>query len=151
MRLTPRETEILELLGTGSQPVDVPIHGAPTVVGNRVYAIDVDSQLFAFDVNTGAQAWAYRGIAEPARIMRASSPAVSGDTVIAPFSSGELVAVRAANGQAVWQQVLSRTSRTSAGSLHSTLRSSGLRKSAIQARYRRAGSAESRSRRNRRA
>ena len=46
--------------------------------------------------------------------MRASSPAVSGDTVIAPFSSGELVAVRAANGQAVWQQVLSRTSRTSA-------------------------------------
>lgn len=94
--------------------VDSPIHGAPTVVGNRVYAIDVDSQLFAFDVNTGAQAWAYRGIAEPARIMRASSPAVSGDTVIAPFSSGELVAVRAANGQAVWQQVLSRTSRTSA-------------------------------------
>ena len=99
-----------------TQQVDAPIHGAPTVSGNRVFVVDVDSQLFAFDVNTGAQAWAYRGIAEPARIMRASSPAVSGDTVIAPFSSGELVAVRAANGQAVWQQVLSRTSRTSASS-----------------------------------
>ena len=95
-------------------PVDVPIHGAPTVSGSRVYVIDVENQIFAFDVNTGQQAWAYRGIPEPARIMRASSPAVTGDTVIAPFSSGELVALRAATGQAIWQQVLSRTSRTSA-------------------------------------
>ena len=95
-------------------PVDVPIHGAPTVSGSRVYVIDVENQIFAFDVNTGQQVWSYRGIPEPARIMRASSPAVTGETVIAPFSSGELVALRAATGQALWQQVLSRTSRTSA-------------------------------------
>lgn len=94
--------------------VDLPIHGAPTVSGQRVYVIDVDNQLIAFNVNTGQQDWSYRGITEPARIMRASSPAVSGDTVIAPFSSGELVALRASNGQPVWQEVLSRTSRTSA-------------------------------------
>lgn len=96
------------------QNVDSPIHGAPTVSGSRVYVSDVDSQLFAFDANTGAQAWSYRGIGEPARIMRASSPAVTADTVIAPFASGQLVALRAANGQAVWEHVLSRTSRTSA-------------------------------------
>ena len=95
-------------------PVDVPIHGAPTVSGSRVYVVDVENQMFAFDVNTGQQSWAYRGIPEPARLMRASSPAVTGDTVIAPFSSGELVALRASTGQPVWQQVLSRTSRTSA-------------------------------------
>ena len=94
--------------------VDLPIHGAPTVAGQRVFVIDVDNQLMAFNVNTGQQDWSYRGITEPARIMRASSPAVSGDTVIAPFSSGELVALRASNGQPVWQEVLSRTSRTSA-------------------------------------
>ncbi len=94
--------------------VDLPIHGAPTVSGQRVYAIDVDNQLMAFNVNTGVQEWSYRGITEPARIMRASSPAVSGETVLAPFSSGELVALRASNGQPVWQEVLSRTSRTSA-------------------------------------
>lgn len=95
-------------------PVDVPIHGAPTVAGPRVYVVDVENQLMAFDVNTGAQVWSYRGIPEPARIMRASSPAVTGETVIAPFSSGELVALRASTGQPVWQQVLSATSRTSA-------------------------------------
>ena len=97
-----------------STPVDVPIHGAPTVAGPRVYVVDVENQIFAFDVNTGRQTWAYRGIPEPARLMRATSPAVTGDTVIAPFSSGELVALRASTGQAVWNQTLSRTSRTSA-------------------------------------
>ncbi|MBU1347632.1 MAG: PQQ-binding-like beta-propeller repeat protein [Alphaproteobacteria bacterium] len=97
-----------------SQPVDVPLHGAPTVAGNRVYVVDVDNQIIAFNTTTGLQDWSYRGIAEPARVMRASSPAVSGDTVIAPFSSGEVTALRAANGQPVWSEVLSRTSRTSA-------------------------------------
>lgn len=97
-----------------SVQVDVPIHGAPTVSGSRVYAIDVDNQLYAFNIADGRQEWSVRGIVEPARIMRASSPAVTGDTVIAPFSSGELTAVRASNGQTVWQQTLSRTSRTNA-------------------------------------
>lgn len=97
-----------------TQPVDVPIHGAPTVAGNRVFVIDVDNQIIAFNTTTGLQDWSFRGIAEPARVLRASSPTVSGDTVIAPFSSGEVVALRATNGQPVWNQVLSRTSRTSA-------------------------------------
>ncbi|WP_066625898.1 PQQ-binding-like beta-propeller repeat protein [Brevundimonas vesicularis] len=97
-----------------TQQVDAPIHGAPTVSGNRVFVVDVDSQLFAFDANTGAQDWTYRGIAEPARVIRASSPAVSGTTVVAPFASGQLVALSALNGQAVWEETLSRTSRTSA-------------------------------------
>ena len=95
-------------------PVDVPIHGAPTVSGSRVFVVDVENQIQAFDTATGRQDWSYRGIPEPARIMRASSPAVIGDTVIAPFSSGEIVALRASTGQSLWQQVLSRTSRTSA-------------------------------------
>lgn len=95
-------------------PVDVPIHGAPTVSGSRVFVVDVENQIQAFDTATGRQDWSYRGIPEPARIMRASSPAVIGDTVIAPFSSGEVVALRASTGQSLWQQVLSRTSRTSA-------------------------------------
>lgn len=97
-----------------TRSVDSPIHGAPTVANGRVYVVDVDNQLIAFDAATGAQAWSHRGIVEPARVMRASTPAVTGDTVIAPFSSGEVIAVRATNGQSLWQQVLSRTSRTSA-------------------------------------
>ncbi|MFN3816118.1 MAG: PQQ-binding-like beta-propeller repeat protein [Brevundimonas sp.] len=95
-------------------PFDAPIHGAPTVAGGRVFAVDVDNQILALDATTGALSWSYQAISEPARLMRASSPAVTGETVIAPFSSGEVVALRANNGQELWTQVLSRTSRTSA-------------------------------------
>ncbi|WP_296815649.1 PQQ-like beta-propeller repeat protein [Brevundimonas sp.] len=91
-----------------------PVHGAPTVSAGRVFAVDVDNQILAFDVNTGDQSWSYQAIAEPARILRASSAAVTGETIIAPFSSGELVALRVTNGQPLWQQVLSRTNRTNA-------------------------------------
>ena len=97
-----------------SQNVDAPVHGAPTVAGGRVFVVDVDSQMFAFDAATGAQAWVHRGIGEPARVLRASSPAVTGETVIAPFASGQLVALRTNNGQPVWEETLSNTSRTSA-------------------------------------
>jgi outer membrane protein assembly factor BamB len=91
-----------------------PIHGAPTVSGGRVYAVDVDNQVAAWDVNTGDVVWSYQAIVEPARILRASSPAIDGDAVVAPFSSGELVALHAANGNQLWNQVLSHTSRTNA-------------------------------------
>lgn len=95
-------------------PVDVPIHGAPTVAGTKVYVVDIDNQIIAFNTQTGQVEWSYRGIVEPARIMRASSPAVTGETVIAPMSSGEVFALRASTGQPVWQQELSRSTRTSA-------------------------------------
>jgi outer membrane protein assembly factor BamB len=91
-----------------------PIHGAPTVSGGRLYAVDVDNQIVAWDINTGDVTWSYQAIVEPARILRASSPAVSGEAVVAPFSSGELVALRTANGNPLWNEVLSRTSRTNA-------------------------------------
>ncbi|MFN4287322.1 MAG: PQQ-binding-like beta-propeller repeat protein [Brevundimonas sp.] len=97
-----------------SSPNDSPVRGAPTVAGDRVYVVDIDNQILAYNRADGSLAWSYQAIAEPARIMRASSPAVTGDTVIAPFSSGELVALRASNGSQLWTQVLSRTSRTNA-------------------------------------
>ena len=97
-----------------TQPTDVPVHGAPAVAGGRVFAIDIDNQLMVLDAATGDLAWSYQAISEPARVMRASSPAIVGDTVIAPFSSGELMAFRATNGQGLWEATLARATRTSA-------------------------------------
>ncbi|HEY8571171.1 PQQ-like beta-propeller repeat protein [Phenylobacterium sp.] len=91
-----------------------PIHAAPTLAAGRVAAVAIDNTLLTFDVATGAPAWTYQALSEPARILSASSPAVSGDTIIASFGSGELVALRATNGNDLWNEALSRASRTSA-------------------------------------
>lgn len=91
-----------------------PVHGAPSVAGGKVYVIDVVDQLQAYDAKTGASAWTYQPLEEPARMLIASSPAVSGEQVIAPFASGELVAVSSANGNDLWTDVLSQTNRNNA-------------------------------------
>lgn len=91
-----------------------PIHAAPTVSAGRVFAVSVDNTLMTFDVASGAEGWNYQALSESARILAASSPAVSGDTVVAAFGSGELVALRAANGNDLWNEALSRASRTNA-------------------------------------
>jgi outer membrane protein assembly factor BamB len=91
-----------------------PIHGAPTVVGGRVLTVALDNTLLSFDAATGAPGWSYQALSESARILSSSSPAVSGDTVVASFGSGELVALRTANGNDLWNVALSRASRTSA-------------------------------------
>jgi outer membrane protein assembly factor BamB len=91
-----------------------PIHGAPTVFGGRVMAVALDNTLLTFDAATGAPGWTYQALSESARILSSSSPAVSGDTVVASFGSGELVALRTANGNDLWNVALSQASRTSA-------------------------------------
>lgn len=90
------------------------IHGAPTLSGGRMFAVAIDNTLLTFDIATGGPGWTYQALSESARILSASSPAISGDTVVAAFGSGELVALRTANGNDLWNEALSRASRTSA-------------------------------------
>ena len=93
---------------------DQPIHGAPNVSGGRVYAVALDNTLLTFDATNGTPGWTYQALSESARILASSSPAISGDTVIASFGSGELVALKTSNGNDIWNEALSRASRTSA-------------------------------------
>ena len=93
---------------------DSPIHGAPSVIGGRVLAINVDDELDSYNLETGAPDWTYQALTEPARILKASSAVPAGEAIIAPFASGELVALHSANGNEEWSVTLSRTSRTNA-------------------------------------
>ncbi len=93
---------------------EAPLHSAPTVAGGRVFVVDVNDEMLAFDATSGLQLWTYQALTEPARILAASSPAVANDTVVTSFASGELVALRAANGNELWNASLSRASRTNA-------------------------------------
>lgn len=92
----------------------LPFHTAPTVSGGRVIVTSINDDIETFDVATGAPGWTYQALIEPATILSATSPAVVDGTVIASFSSGELTAVQAANGNQIWSGSLTRISRTSA-------------------------------------
>ncbi len=93
---------------------DAPLHAAPTVARGKVFVEDVDDELFAFDAKDGTQLWTYQALAEPARMLGVTSPAIDNDTLVASFASGELVALRSGNGEELWNVPLSKVSRTNA-------------------------------------
>lgn len=91
-----------------------PLRGAPSVAGNRVFAVSQDNQLHALNGASGELLWTVSGTVEIAGILGVGAPAVQLDTVVAGFSSGELNAMRAETGRSVWQDQLARTGRSTA-------------------------------------
>jgi outer membrane protein assembly factor BamB len=88
------------------QQASAPIRGAPTVADGRVFAITVENQLDALSADDGHRLWTHNGIPEPAGLLGAASPAVEGDIIIVPYTSGELFALRVENGRPLWTDSL---------------------------------------------
>lgn len=86
-----------------------PFHSAPTATGGRVFAATDDNELYALDTANGDVLWTHQGIVEPARLITAPSAAVLGDTLVVPYASGEIVALRVENGNPLWSDALTRT------------------------------------------
>ena len=91
------------------QDLGLPVRAAPTADDGRVYVTTYDNQFYALDATDGRILWNYRATPETAQLLVGSSPAVSGDVVIAPFTSGEVLALRAQNGRVAWTDALQRT------------------------------------------
>lgn len=102
--------------------VSGPMRAAPTAFGGKVYAITKDNQLFALDAETGTVDWTHTGIEETAGLIGSASPAVDGDIVIVPYSSGEIFALRAQNGQQLWSDNLAAIRRADAVSALADIR-----------------------------
>lgn len=88
------------------QTLTAPLRAGPTVGAGRVFAISIDNQVHALDIDSGRRQWAHSGITETAGFYGTSSPALEGNTVIVAFSSGELFALRTDNGRVLWNDSL---------------------------------------------
>jgi outer membrane protein assembly factor BamB len=89
--------------------VETPVRTSPTAVGERVFVVTAEGQLHCLSASDGAELWRFRGMNSTASLLFNASPAVDGNIVVVPYPSGDLVALRAADGQAVWSETLSRT------------------------------------------
>ena len=89
--------------------IGIPMVNAPVVSGGRVFLSTHDNHFMALADADGRQLWSHQGIPEPAGIMSSTSAAVAGEFVLAPYTSGELYALRVQNGQVAWSDVLSHS------------------------------------------
>jgi outer membrane protein assembly factor BamB len=86
--------------------VSAPVRGAPLVFGDRVFAISIDNKIQALAAVDGSELWQYSALQESTGFVGGNSPAGSGDYIVAPFSSGELIGLRLDNGRPVWNESL---------------------------------------------
>ncbi|MCX7863568.1 MAG: PQQ-binding-like beta-propeller repeat protein [Novosphingobium sp.] len=95
-----------------------PLRGSPTIAFNAVYVMTQDNHIHALNAADGSPLWSESGSLEQSGVFGVAAPAAGQGTVIAGYSSGELVAYRYENGRQLWSDALARTSiSTEVGSL----------------------------------
>ncbi|MCB2065770.1 MAG: PQQ-binding-like beta-propeller repeat protein [Erythrobacter sp.] len=87
-----------------------PLRGAPTVAFNNVFVMTQDNQIFSLDAQTGTILWQRAAASGQSGVFGVAAPAAGQGTVLAGFSTGELVAYRYENGRELWSDALARTS-----------------------------------------
>ncbi len=89
--------------------LESPVRTSPTAAAERVFAVTNDGQVYCLSGSDGTELWTFRGTPERASLLSNASPAVDGDLVVVPYPSGDLVALRVADGKPAWSESLSRT------------------------------------------
>ncbi len=87
-----------------------PLRGSPTVGYGLVFVVTQDNQIAALNASDGATQWNESGSLAQTGVFGMAVPAVSQGTIVAGYSSGELVAYRYENGRQLWADALARTS-----------------------------------------
>lgn len=85
---------------------EAPMTGSPTIKDGRVFVSSNNNEVLAMDLATGELLWSDQAIAESARVLGSPSPAAVEDIVVAPYSSGEIIAYLSSNGRRLWSEAL---------------------------------------------
>jgi len=95
-----------------------PLRGSPTISFGALYVMTQDNQIIAMNLSDGTVLWTEAASTGQSGVFGVAAPAAGQGTVIAGFSSGELIAYRYENGRNLWADALARTSiSTSVGTL----------------------------------
>ena len=83
--------------------LSAPFHTAPTVADGRVFATNIDGLVYCLSTGDGSILWSYHGVPQQsAALLTSARPAVSGEAVIVPFTSGDIVALKVDSGAQLW-------------------------------------------------
>lgn len=96
-----------------SNNINYPILSPPLIYRGYIYFISADNRVFSIDISDGSVDWSFQTISENKKNLFTSSPVAFENTIIAPFSNGELVAFIYNTGQPIWSENVSKMSMVS--------------------------------------
>jgi outer membrane protein assembly factor BamB len=93
---------------------NAPTRGAPTYSNGRLFVLTIENQLVSLDAATGKEQWTHSGVPETEAFLSDAGSAADNTIVVAPYSSGEIFALRTETGRPAWEDNLSAVRRASA-------------------------------------
>ena len=95
-----------------------PLRGSPTIAFGNIFVMTQANQIVSLNAADGTQAWNANASVGQTGVFGVAAPAAGQGTIIAGYSTGELIAYRYENGRELWNDALARTSlSTSVGVL----------------------------------
>lgn len=95
-----------------------PLRGSPTIAFGSVYVMTQNNEIHALNAEDGTALWQESSSLGETGVFGVAAPAAGQGTVIAGYSTGELIAYRYENGRVLWSDALALTSlSTSVGVL----------------------------------
>ena len=95
-----------------------PLRGSPTIAFDSVFVMTQANQIVALNAADGTQVWNAAASVGQTGVFGVAAAAAGQGTIIAGYSTGELIAYRYENGRELWNDALARTSlSTSVGVL----------------------------------
>ena len=82
--------------------IGAPARSAPTVADGRIFVTTIEDKLLAMAAEDGRPLWTHQASDTTSAMLGQPAPAYARGLVVAGFGSGELAAVRADSGVAVW-------------------------------------------------
>lgn len=92
-----------------TRKIGVPLRSSPTVSDGKLFFVSTESKLYSISTVDGVELWTNRGLPGSATLLSNVSPAVSGDTLVVPYPSGEIIAYSISSKNTIWSDSVSRT------------------------------------------
>lgn len=85
----------------------MPLRGAPTLAKTSLTVISQNNSLHVLNQSDGSLQWTHSGLEESLALQGGASVAAHQNTLVVPYSSGELYAMELATGKYLWHDALS--------------------------------------------
>ncbi len=96
-----------------STKLDYPILSPPLIYRGYIFFVSADNRVFSVDLDDGKINWSFQTISETKKNLFTSSPVAFENTIVVPFSNGELVSFIYDTGQPIWSENVSKISMVS--------------------------------------
>ena len=90
--------------------IDYPVLSSPLIYRGNVFLISADNRIFCIDFETGDISWSFQTIEESKKNIFSASPVAKENIIIAPFSTGEIIAFNIEDGNVIWSDNTSKIS-----------------------------------------